>query len=246
MSTGIWAAASGMVGQTAALDVAAGNVANASTPGFRADRAIFRQTLAQATNRAVPTQSLRYSVARTVEPDRRAGQTVQTGRPLDLALRQNDTWFVVRTPEGERYTRAGNFLVSPDGRLTTQNGHLVLGAGRQPLNVPSGTREVSIDPTGSLVADGIDSGSKLLVVSFAKPTGLVKEGSVLLRATPAAGRPVERDPDIASGCLELSNASALEGMTTLVTATREFEMLSRVVEAFSSAEQRAASIAGPR
>lgn len=241
MSTGIWAAASGMVGQTAALDVAAVNVANASTPGFRADRAIFRQTLAQATNRAVPTQSFRYSVVRTVEPDRRAGQTVQTGNPLDLALRQNDCWFVVRTPEGERYTRAGNFLVAPDGRLTTQSGYPVLGAGRQPLVVPSGSRDVSIDPTGSLVVDGVESGSKLLVVSFVRPEALQKEGAVLMRATPAAGRPAERDPDLSTGCLELSNSSALEGMTTLVTATREFEMLSRVVEAFSSTEQRAAS-----
>jgi flagellar basal body rod protein FlgG len=171
---------------------------------------------------------------------------VQTGRPLDLTLRQNDTWFVVRTPQGERYTRAGNFLVAPDGRLTTQNGHPVLGAGRQPLNVPAGSRDITIDPTGNLVVDGVESGSKLMVVSFSRPQGLEKEGAVLLRATPAAGRPAEREPDLSIGCLELSNASALEGMTTLVTATREFEMLSRVVEAFSSAEQRAASIAGAR
>ena len=60
-----------MVGQQSALDVAAGNIANATTPGFRADRALFRQTLVAANNRAVPTQSLRYSVVRTVEPDRR-------------------------------------------------------------------------------------------------------------------------------------------------------------------------------
>ena len=86
MSTGIWAAASGMVGQQAALDVAAGNIANAATPGFRADRALFRQTLVAANNRQVPTQSLRYSVSRTVEPDRRQGQMVQTGRGLDVVL----------------------------------------------------------------------------------------------------------------------------------------------------------------
>jgi flagellar basal-body rod protein FlgF len=236
-----------MVGQTAALDVAAGNIANASTPGYRADRAIFRQTLAAAQTRNVPTQSFRYSIARTVEPDRRAGQTMQTGNPLDVTLRQNDCWFVVKTPEGDRYTRAGNFLVTKDGRLTTQSGQLVLGAGRKPVNVPADAKNVSIDPTGNIVVDGLESGSKLLVVSFASPAGLQKEGSVLLRATPAAGRPIERDPDLATGCLEMSNASALEGMNTLVTATREFEMLSRVVEAFSTAEQRAASgIANPR
>ena len=79
-----------------------------------------------------------------------------------------------------------------------------------------------------------------MVVSFARPEGMVKEGNVLLRATPAAGRPAERDPELATESLELSNASALEGMTTLVGATREFEMLSRVVEAFSQIERRAA------
>lgn len=236
-----------MVGQTAALDVAAGNIANASTPGYRADRAIFRQTLAAATNRNVPTQSFRYSVARTVEPDRRAGQTMQTGNPLDVTLRQNDQWFVVKTPQGERYTRAGNFVVTKEGRLTTQNGQPVLGAGRQPVNVPADAKNVSIDPTGNIVVDGLESGSKLMVVSFTSSAGLEKDGAVLMRATPRAGRPLERDPDLATGCLEMSNASALEGMNTLVAATREFEMMSRVVEAFSTAEQRAASgIASPR
>jgi flagellar basal-body rod protein FlgF len=236
-----------MVGQTAALDVAAGNIANANTPGFRADRALFRQTLAAATDRSTPTQSLRYSVVRTVEPDRRAGQMVQTGRSLDVALKDSESLFVVSTPEGERYTRAGSFQLAPDGRLTTAGGATVLGAGRSPISVPSGARDVSISPTGDLIVDGTESGSKLMVVTFPRQTGLEKQGSVLLRATPAAGRPVEKDPDLMVGSLELSNSSAIEGMSTLVTATREFEMLSRVVEAFSTIERRAATdIAGNR
>ena len=236
-----------MVGQTAALDVAAGNIANANTPGFRADRALFRQTLAQANNRAIPTQSLRYSVARTVEPDSRQGQMVQTGRGLDVALRDKDSLFVVSTPEGERYTRAGSFQLTSDGRLTTAGGATVLGAGRSPVTVPEGARDVSISPTGELIIDGAESGTKLMCVSFAKPNTLEKQGSVLLRATQAAGRPTEKDPDLATGSIELSNSSAIEGMSTLVTATREFEMLSRVVEAFSTIERRAATdIAGGR
>jgi flagellar basal body rod protein FlgG len=230
-----------MVGQQAALDVAAGNIANATTPGFRADRALFRQTLVAVSNRAVPTQSLRYSVARTVEPDQRQGALVQTGRALDVAFRDENSLFVVSTPQGERYTRAGSFQLQPDGRVTTADGSLVLGAGRQPLNVPSGSTSVGISPSGELIVDGQPSGSKLLVVSFTRPQGLVKEGSVLLRATPQAGRPVESEPDLATESLELSNASALDGMTTLVSATREFEMLSRVVEAFSQIERRAAT-----
>jgi flagellar basal body rod protein FlgG len=241
MSTGIWAAASGMVGQTAALDVAAGNIANAATPGFRADRALFRQTLAQATDRSTPTQSLRYSVVRTVEPDQRPGQMVQTGRSLDVALNDQQALFVVGTPEGERYTRAGSFQIAPDGRLTTAGGVTVLGAGRAPLTIPQGARDVSISPQGELIVDGEQTGSKLMVVNFQRPQALEKQGAVLLRATPAAGRPVEKEADVSTGALEMSNSSAIEGMTSLVTATREFEMLSRVVEAFSAIERRAAT-----
>jgi flagellar basal-body rod protein FlgF len=229
-----------MVGQQAALDVAAGNIANANTPGFRADRALFRQTLVAATNRSVGTQSLRYSVTRTVEPDRRAGQTVPTGRGLDVALRDQDSMFVVRTSQGERYTRAGSFEFQPDGRITTQGGDLVLGTGHKPITVPPGATDVRISPTGDLVINGESTGQKLLVVTFPHPEGLVKEGSVLMNGK-NAGRPVARDPDLATGSLELSNASALDGMTSLVTASRDFEMMSKVVEAFSDIDHRAAT-----
>ncbi|HEV8551661.1 MAG TPA: flagellar hook basal-body protein, partial [Polyangiaceae bacterium] len=200
MSTGIWAAASGMVGQQSALDVAAGNIANAQTPGYRADRALFRQTLVQA-SKAVPSQSLRYAVTRTVEPDRRPGQVVQTGRSLDVALRNKDDLFVVSTPQGERYTRAGSFQLQADGTLTTAGGAIVLGPNHKPLRAPSGATNVGISPTGELISDGEPSGPKLLVVSFAKPEALVKEGSVLLRAPANAGRAVPKDPDLATESL---------------------------------------------
>jgi flagellar basal-body rod protein FlgF len=229
-----------MVGQQTALDVAAGNIANASTPGYRADRALFRQTLVAANNRSAPTQSLRYSIARTVEPDRRQGQLQQTGRGLDVALRDPDTLFVVRTPNGERYTRAGSFDVRADGRLTTRGGELVMGNGHKPIVLPPNASDVHISPSGDIIANGEPTGMKLLVVSFPKPEGLTKEGSVLLRAQ-NAGRPVQRDPDLATESLELSNASALDGMTSLVGASRDFEMMSKVVEAFSEIERRSAT-----
>ena len=56
-----------------------------------------------------------------------------------------------------------------------------------------------------------------------------------------AGRAVPKDPDLATESLELSNSSALEGMTSLVTTTRDFEMMSRVVQAFSDIEHKAAT-----
>ncbi len=157
MSTGIWAAASGMVGQQSALDVAAGNIANANTPGFRADRALFRQTLVAA-SKSVPSQSLRYSVTRTVEPDRRPGQLVQTGRPLDVALRDPNTMFVVSTPQGDRYTRAGSFQIQSNGQLTTAGGQIVLGKNHKPITVPANSTNVSISPTGEVLVNDETTG----------------------------------------------------------------------------------------
>jgi flagellar basal-body rod protein FlgF len=98
MSTGIWSAASGAVGQIAALDSAAQNIANATTPGFRAEEAVFRQTLVKSINANTGTKSLRYAVSRTTVPDFRAGQMVQTGRPLDVAITDDKSFFMVSTP----------------------------------------------------------------------------------------------------------------------------------------------------
>src|SRR6185436_12689868 len=112
MSTGIWSAASGAVGKTTALDVAADNVANATTPGFRAETAVFRQTLATAVDKSKGTQSMRYAITRTNVPHFDAGQIVESGKPLDVALPEGNAFFVVRTPQGERYTRAGSFRLT--------------------------------------------------------------------------------------------------------------------------------------
>jgi len=240
MSTGIWSAASGAVSQMSALDVAANNVANASTPGFRADRALFRQELNRASDKSAGTQSMRYSLTRTVEPDRKQGQLVYTGRGTDVALRQPDTWFVVKTPQGERYTRAGAVQVAVDGTLKTPDGYQYLGSNHAVLRARSDARTVAISANGNVTVDDTETGQQLAVVTFAQPEGLVKEGSVLVRATPTAGRARAATPDLEMATLETSNASALGGMTSLVQASREFEMLTKVIEAFSQVEQRAA------
>ena len=241
MSTGIWAAASGATAQTAALDIAANNVANATTPGFRADRNVFRQELARALDQSAGTRSLRYSAVRSVEPDLRTGTVVHTGEPLDVSIASPDGWFAVRTPAGDRYTRAGSFRLDPDGHVVTRDGHAVLGPDRRPLQVPGADKPVAVDPRGFFTVDGEQTNARLLVVTFRDPRGLEKEGDVLLRARPEAGPARTIDVPIDTETLELSNASALSGMTELVTTSRQFEMLTRVIEAFSQADRRAAT-----
>ena len=245
MSTGIWSAASGAVGKTTALDVAADNVANAMTPGFRAETAVFRQTLATAVDKTKGTQSLRYAITRTNVPLFTPGQIVDSGKPLDVAIEDPNAFFVVSTPQGERYTRAGSFRLSQDGNLQLPDGTAVLGENHRPLQVDATQPNLAIDSEGNLIAGdsvtGMSTLGKLCIVKFPNLSGLQKEGHVLLKALPQAGTPTPYDGAVAPGCVEQSNANAVQGMTQLVTLSREFEMITKVIEAFSTIDHKAAT-----
>jgi flagellar basal body rod protein FlgG len=240
MSTGIWSAASGAVSQTTALDVASNNVANASTPGYRADRTVFRRELNQAMGKAMGTQSLKYSLVRTVEPDRRQGQLVFTGRALDVAVKSPDQWFKVVTPQGERFTRVGAMQLTADGALRTPDGNIYVDSYGAALRVPRDAKTVSISNDGRLVVDGQENGQMVAVFQVRNATSLIKDGSVLMRLAKGAAQPQRVDADLETETLESSNASALDGMTGMVQAAREFEMVEKVIEAFSSIEHRTA------
>ncbi len=240
VSTGIWSAASGMVSQSNALDVASENVANSNTVGYRADRAVFRRVLSRVEANDAASRSMKYAVTRSMEPDFRVGEMRETGNPLDVAITDDSSFFAVQTPDGERYTRAGKFTVSHDGMLTTPDGLMVLGPDHTPINVPPDAH-VTLDSNGGLLISGEPSGQQLLVVTFDNISGLIKEGATLLRARPEAGRPVQVDPTLRIGALEMSNSDAMKSMSGLVNATRQFEMLARVIDAFSQAEHKAAT-----
>lgn len=240
MSTGIWSAASGAVGQIAALDTAAQNIANATTPGFRAEEAVFRQTLVKAVNGDSATRSLRYAVSRTTVPDFHAGQMVQTGRPLDAAISDDKSFFMVSTPQGERYTRAGSFRMAVNGTLTTPDGYPVLAANRRPVRTDPHAATISIDREGKLVTNGVQ-GQQLGLVTFANLGGLERDGQVLFKARPDAGPAAASDALLETESVELSNANAVTGMTSLVSTSRNFEMISKVIEAFGDIDKRAAT-----
>jgi flagellar basal-body rod protein FlgF len=239
MSTGIWAAAAGAVGQMASLDVSTNNLVNASTPGFRADSSVFRQVLVKAVNANPGTESLRYLTTRTEAPDMEAGQIVPTGGGLDVAIPDDKSLFVISTPRGERYTRAGNFKLRADGMLTTSDGLPVLADNRHPIVVKSTRANVMINAEGRVLVNG-EPGPKLAVVTFANLSALQKDEGVALRAPPAAGPALIHEVRLETGAIELSNESTMSGMADEVNTSRQFDMTMKVVEAFTAIDRSAA------
>jgi flagellar basal-body rod protein FlgF len=231
MGSGIYVAASGAVAQSRALDVTANNVANASTPGFRAERLAFGEALGRAAARDTA-----FTEVGSAAPDLSPGVMRQTGNPLDLAL-AGDGYFVIDTPRGARYTRAGDFRLDQNGVVTTSGGLPVRARGGGTITVPPGAASIAVAADGSISADGEVVGT--LEIARLVPGAMTQEGAGLLAAAgaaPAAG-PL---PDVVAGAVEGSNFNVVRGVVDLVRVSRTYEALHRVIEGFRAIDERTA------
>jgi flagellar basal-body rod protein FlgF len=101
------------------------------------------------------------------------GALQQTDRALDMAL-EGPGFFTVQTADGLRYTRDGGFTRDESGRLTTGEGHLVLGTDGNPIRIQPGKLQAL--PDGTLTVDDQTIG-KLAIVEFSLEQPLKKAGS---------------------------------------------------------------------
>lgn len=239
MSTGIWIAASGAVSQMTALDATANNVANATTTAFRAEQTVFQEHLFDAQRTGNARDNMRYNGVPIVATDVTTGSLKVTNRPLDFAIR-NDTFFAVQTPQGERYTRGGNLYVDPNGALSLQDGTRVVNTAGQPVIVPNQGQGVSINSEGRIDVNGEPVG-QLRFVRFADTRGLERQGNTLFAATARSGAPTPAIAQLETGTLEMANVSVVKGMTDMVTTSRSFDAISKVIETFRDVDQRAAN-----
>ena len=238
MANGIYTAMAGAVAQSDALDVTANNVANASTTGFRAERVSFDETLTRATGK-----SMVMVAASGKGTDTKAGTIQQTGNPLDVAL-DGDAWFSVDTPNGVRYTRAGNFRTDAEGMLVNADGLHVRGEGGGGIQIPPGTANVAIGGDGTIEADGVIIG-KLELARFADGT-LKREGDTLFSAR---GGSLEVGPDVqvVAGAIEGANFDVVRGVVDLIKVSRTYEALHRAIETYKDIDSRTArDVGGPQ
>src|SRR5690606_9247792 len=83
------------------------------------------------------------------------GSVTQTQNPYDLAI-QGEGYFIIQLPDGrDAYSRAGNFSLSPDGQIVTEEGYVVAPG----VSVPQDAIAVSVNRQGvvqAIMADGSD------------------------------------------------------------------------------------------
>ena len=225
MERGLYIAASGMLAEQVRQDQIANDLANAATPGYKADRtsqAGFGELLLanSATGATVGPQGTAVQVS-AVETDFSPKPAKDTGEPLDFAI-VGEGFFAVQTARGTRYTRNGQFSADAQGRLVTAQGDPVLGRGGRPIAVGADGR---VDPR------------KLEVVTLRNPR---KDGDSLVTGT-AGGNAAGQ---VRAGALEASGSDAARSMVDMIASMRAFEAGQKVIQTIDESLGKAATQVG--
>jgi flagellar basal-body rod protein FlgG len=225
MERGLYIAASGMVSEMARQDLIANDLANASTAGYKSDRAVqssFGDLLLQNTQTGQTVGPLGEGsrIERQVT-DLTAAPLKETGEDLDFAI-EGDGFFAVQTAQGARYTRNGQFTAAANGRLTDQLGNAVMGQNGQPITIGADGKV----PEASVGVFAVNNARKVGDNFFTGAAGGRGTGQVR------------------SGALEGSGADPVRAMTDMIASLRAFESGQKVITTIDSTLQKASNQVG--
>ena len=183
--------ASGLNAQQLKVDVIANNIANINTFGFKKCRAEFSELISQEIEKnGIPVENKDASVGsgvRVAEAARNfsAGNIIETGRPLDLAV-QGEGFFKVILPTGEeKYTRDGAFNIDLNGNLVTAEGYLLDG-----VETVAGSEKLTVTADGTVKVEeteGNPEAGQITLYKFTNLNGLKAEGGNLFSYDQSAG-----------------------------------------------------------
>jgi flagellar basal-body rod protein FlgG len=211
MDRGLYIAASGMIAEQMRQDAIANDLANASTPGYKADRvtqASFGDLLLANTRSGRVVGPLGMGAFADAKVTNLAPQALRvTDEPLDLAI-AGEGFFAVQTPQGIRYTRNGQFSASPNGFLIDQLGNPVLGPNGQPVRLTADHRVVP----GSVGVFAVVNATKVGDNYFTGIAGGQATGEVRI------------------GALEGSGIDPARTMVDMIASFRAYEAGQRVIQ----------------
>lgn len=225
MENAIYAGLSRAVALQRDMDTVSNNIANMNTPGFRAHYMMFQEYIEKPRGILDPlSMVLDYGQWMSNRP----GSLQMTGNETDVAI-QGKGFFGVDLNGETHYTRAGNFIVNPQGTLVTPDGHPVASTGGAPITIPEGTTEIRIAEDGTISnQDGpID---QLMVKEFENVNMLDPVGDSLYRARDGATEVDAGQNRIVQGGIEGSNVNAIGEMTRMIDVHRAYQSTHRMLQ----------------
>jgi len=212
----------------ATQDNVANNLANVSTPGFKALRAVY-QGRYMAVDKSLAGRSCTgggIGLSATMR-DVSVGAIQPTGGPLDVAI-DGPGFFVVEGLENQpMYTRNGRFHLNSNSELVTQAGWRLLDGDGRPIVVTGANPSIRDD--GAVYAGGVEVG-QLGLVEFENPGSLQSVGMSLYLAPEPAGEPIPAtESRLAAEAVEMSNVNVVREMIRMMMGLRQYEAAYRAV-----------------
>jgi flagellar basal-body rod protein FlgF len=215
------------------LDVAANNLANVDTAGFKVESLITQADPVMPAHAPPGSTPVQFALDQGVARDFTQGALQQTGSPLDLAI-EGKGFFQVQTASGIQFTRDGRFGSNAQGQLIDSQGDPVLDAGGSPINLNSqgGAPQIGLDGTVTQTIPGQAQPAvigKVGVVSFDSLGGLSKSGGGLYQNTTNAQPTPVTSSRVHQGMLESSNVQPIVQITDLIRISRAYEAVSQMM-----------------
>ena len=256
MVKGLYSAYTGMINQEHRMDVLTNNLANAATNGYKKEGATsqsFDSVLAfkikdategyhLAKNIGVNNPGVKIGEGYT---DFSQGSLKTTANTYDLALTDAGFFAIEFTNKaGEtsvKYTRDGNFTLTADGRLVTQEGDAVLDTNGKPVKIDT-IAETQINHAGQIIQNGRVVAT-IQVTDFEDYNYLERYGENYYQPVEGA---TEKEPaaKVYSGYLETSNISVVTEMVNMITVQRAYESNQKVITTYDGTLEIAANQLG--
>ena len=241
MISGLYSAATAMDVTNRRHEIAAENLANLQTPGYR--RRVLSQSSFDAMMQplkgaedGVDSSSLLGATTGDTQYDFTQGHIQETKLKLDVAL-NGEGFFTVQGPDGPLYTRSGAFHLDPQGTLVNVDGLPVMGTGG-PITLPGGltTSQIEIAKDGSIYADNQQVG-QFALVQFADNSKLTAAGASLFTASPGAVT-TGSSAEVLQGRLEMANTSSVDELINIIAISRHRDAAQKALNTISESVQK--------
>ena len=213
------------------MDIVSNNMANMTTSGYKGDEAVFITYLARTENAApdIVGNPLHFTEDYASYKNFREGTIAHTGNSLDIAIKGN-AFFAVDTPDGELYTRKGQFALNADGAISTIDGYPLLSENNTPFFIAPGESEITITDSGEVLTENGNLG-RIKLATFADNQKLSKVADTMFKNTDASN--VEFNTgnyEVVQGSVEKSNVDPIGEMTKLIKLQRSYDYVQQMID----------------
>ncbi len=228
MQSGLYVTLSAQVALDRRLTTIAANIANQSTPGYRAEEIEFKSLISKADSNPVAFVSQGESFI-----SRRPGVPIKTDNPLDVAV-QGQGWIALQTPDGTVYTKDGRMRMEQSGALVSVDGYPVLDAGNSAILLEPDSGPPTIAQDGMITQKGHQIGA-VGIFSLDDDAKLKRyNNSGVMTDKPATAELDFANNGLSQGFIEGANINPVMEMAKLIQVSRAFESISSATQGSES------------